>query len=152
MRTDQDLIHLLSEAFSHAVNAAVDARMTAIAQAHANAIGQLSADIAGLKVTRVDDSDRINSLLMDVDLLKQRLAAMDVRIPVEGMSEMRVKTMIDSALETAFRQHGEEYDHDSFESAAEEVESVDFSTLMNEDNIEEAVRRLFRNASLSVDF
>lgn len=136
-----DLSRVLGEAFERAVAAVVGEQL-----------GQMANMLGAMRNQQVDHEREINELRQDVTNLKQRVAALELRIPVEGMSEMRVKTMIDSALETAFRQHGEEYDHDSFESAAEEVESVDFSTLMNEDNIEEAVRRLFRNASLSVDF
>lgn len=136
-----DLSRVLGEAFERAVAAVVGEQL-----------GQMANMLGAMRNQQVDHEREINELRQDVTNLKQRVAALELRIPVEGMTEMRVKAMIDNSMDFAFRQHNEEYDHDSFAEAAETLEDCNFDNFLTEDNIEAALRRLFRTASLSLDF
>lgn len=116
------LIQALKEAFQRAVQAAVDSHMEPLWQQTANVNSQLSTEI---------------------DALKQRVAALELRIPVEGMTETRVLKLIDSKIEEALDEHANTYDHDRYDSVCDDFE--------NNNDLENAVRDALRNASFSVE-
>lgn len=118
-----DFIRILSEAFSAAVNAAVDARITGILQQHANVVAGLS---------------------IDNDNLKQRVANLELRMPI-NTDLNKIREMIDTKIEEALDEHANAYDHDRYDSVCD-----DFENRGNGD-IEDAVRDVMRNASFSVE-
>lgn len=117
----------VGEALDRAITASVQAHMTGVLQSYGVTYGQFAADI---------------------DALKQRVAALELRIPVEGMTEVRVGQLIDEAVEKALEAHEETYDHDAYDSA---VEDFDVDRLVNKDDLEEEVRSVLRNITVSLD-
>lgn len=124
------LIQALSEAFDRAVNEAVDARMTAVMQKVANVNGQHSTDI---------------------DNLKQRIAALELRIPVEGMSEARVIRLIEDKVEGALDAHANTYDHDEYDRIVGEVDDFDLDDVVTTRSLRDEVNDVLNSASFSVE-
>jgi hypothetical protein len=117
----------MSEAFDRAITASVQAHMAGIFQNYADSYTQFSADI---------------------DSLKQQVAALELRIPVEGMTEVRVGELIDEAVEKAMDAHTSGYDHDAYDSV---VEDFDADRLVDKDDLEEEIRSVLRNITVSLD-
>lgn len=124
------LIQALSEAFDRAVNEAVDARMTAVMQKVANVNGQHSTDI---------------------DNLKQRIAALELRIPVEGMSEARVIRLIEDKVKEALDDHTNTYDHDEYDRIVGEVDDFDLDDVVTTRSLRDEVNDVLNSASFSVE-
>lgn len=142
--TTDILIQALREAFERAVHAAVDARMTGILQQYANTTGQLNADIAALSTGREDDRQRLAYLTLDVDNLKQRVAALELRMPL-NTDLNKIRELIDNKIEEALDAHANTYDHDRYDNVCDDFENNSSSDL------EDAVRNALREASFSVE-
>ena len=142
--TTDILIQALREAFERAVHAAVDARITGILQAHTEAYNQSASQIAALNLQRVNDDDRLNSLLIDVDSLKQRVAALELRMPL-NTDLNKIRELIDNKIEEALDAHANTYDHDRYDNVCDDFEG------RGNGDIEDAVRDALRGASFSVE-
>lgn len=121
--TTDILIQAIKDAFERAVHAAVDARMTGILQQYANTTGQLSAD---------------------VDSIKQRVAALELRMPL-NTDLNKIGELIDNKIEEALDAHANTYDHDRYDNVCDDFES------RGNGDIEDAVRDALRGASFSVE-
>lgn len=121
--TTDILIQALKEAFERAVHAAVDARMTGILQQYANTTGQFNADI---------------------DALKQRVAALELRMPL-NTDLNKIRELIDNKIEEALDEHANTYDHDRYDSVCDDFENN------SSNDLENAVRDALRGASFSVE-
>lgn len=121
--TTDILIQALREAFERAVHAAVDARMTGVLQQYANTTGQFNADI---------------------DALKQRVAALELRMPL-NTDLNKIRELIDNKIEEALDAHANTYDHDRYDNVCDDFENNSSSDL------EDAVRSVLRDASFSVE-
>lgn len=121
--TTDILIQAIRDAFERAVHAAVDARMTGILQQYANTTGQLNADI---------------------DNLKQRVAALELRMPL-NTDLNKIRELIDNKIEEALDEHANTYDHDRYDNVCDDFEG------RGNGDIEDAVRDALRGASFSVE-
>jgi len=139
-----DFIQVLMSAFSDAVNAAVDARVTALMQHHSNLISQIEADLGDINSTD-------NSLVTAIDALKQRVAALELRIPVASMTEVRVGQIVDEAVKREMKAHLTTYDHDEYDRIVEEVDDFDLDRLVNVDDLEREIKSALRNATVSIE-
>lgn len=148
--TTEILIQALRDAFERAVHAAVDARMTGILQAHTEAYNQSASQIAALNLQRVNDDDRLNSLLIDVDALKQRVAALELRMPI-NTDLNRIEKLIDDKIEEALDAHANTYDHDEYDRIVGEVDDFDLDGVVTSGNLQDEVRDALRSASFSVE-
>jgi hypothetical protein len=117
------LIHSLREAFDKAINAAVDARLTALLQSYANTTAQF---------------------VTDIDNLKQRVAALELRMPL-NTDLNKIKELIDNRIEEALDAHASTYDHDRYDSVCDEFENN------SQSDLESAVRDALREATFSVE-
>lgn len=142
--TTDILIQAIRDAFERAVHAAVDAHVTSILQTHANVTGQLAADIAALSTGREDDRQRLAYLTLDVDNLKQRVAALELRMPL-NTDLNKIRELIDNKIEEALDAHANTYDHDRYDNVCDDFENNSSSDL------EDAVRSVLRDASFSVE-
>jgi hypothetical protein len=124
-----DFIHVLASAFSHAVNAAVDARVTGLMQQHANATSQN---------------------LCDIDALKQRVAALELRIPI-NTDLNKIRELIDNKIDAALAAHAATYDHDEYDRIVGEVDDLDLDRFVNVDDVEREIKSALRNATISIE-
>jgi hypothetical protein len=126
------LIQILSEAFDRAINSALDARMTAVMQQYNNAIGQFVTDI-------------------DIDALKHRVAALELRLPVESVNKEKLEELVGEAVDKALEDHNSTYDHDRYDTVASDFEDLNTDDFVTSDSMESEVRSVLRNASVSLD-
>lgn len=148
--TTDILIQALREAFERTVHAAVDARMSGILQQHANVTGQLAADIAALSTNREDDRQRFSYLTLDVDNLKQRVAALELRMPL-NTDLNKIRELIDNKIEEVMARHLNTYNHDEYDRIVAEVDDFDLDSIVTDDDLESRVGDALRSASFSVE-
>jgi hypothetical protein len=124
-----DFIQVLVSAFSDAVNSAVDARVNALMEQYANAASQN---------------------LCDTDALKQRVAALELRIPI-NTDLNKIRELIDNKIEAALAAHAATYDHDEYDRIVGEVDDLDLDRFVNVDDLETEIRSALRNATISIE-
>lgn len=148
--TTDILIQALREAFERAVHAAVDARITGILQAHTEAYNQSASQIAALNLQRVNDDDRLNGLLIDIDSLKQRVAALELRMPL-NTDLNKIRELIDNKIEESMARHLNTHNHDEYDRIVGEVDDFDLDNIVTMRNLQDEVRDALRGASFSVE-
>lgn len=155
--TTDILIQALREAFERAVHAYVDARITSILQQYAHVTGQFAADMQAVRdrITAIEDSDdrmadRLNSAQIDVDNLKQRVAALELRMPL-NTDLNKIRELIDNKIEEALDAHANTYDHDEYDRIVGEVDDFDLDNIVTIRNLQDEVRDVLNSASFSVE-
>lgn len=117
---------------NNAIIAAVEAHITAIQQQHANIVGELAQRIATLEARLTDLSPEV-----DMDALRALVT------PLVG-------SMVEAKIEEAIDAHQEEYNHDGYDEAVEQLDGVDFDDFVRGDELDSNVRDAVRDLTFEV--
>lgn len=147
-----------------AINAAVDARITEVLQQHANLNAEQAKLIDALEKTLDDTIGELDTLKQRVKALEAKpleQALVDERAMVEALNSQewfwekltsKAKEVADAAAEEAIEDHCTNYDHDDYDRTSSAVNDLDLDDIVSRDGLQDTVRDVLSDATISVRF
>jgi hypothetical protein len=150
--------HAITEALNAHIERAVEARLTALQQAYANAIGELAKRVEALENNPAIGVD--TTLEARVKVLEEKPAvAVDIKQAIEELNNTEwfwekvhntINDNVASRVEEAIDDHLSSYDHDQYDEMYNEWGGESVSDFVKDDDIESQINDALRNASFDV--
>lgn len=143
------------------VNAAINAAVQEAIKQHNTDIVALAQRCAALETTLDDTIGELDTLKQRVKALEASPVVIDEAKMVEALNSQewfwekltsKAKEVADAAAEEAIEDHCNSYDHDDYDRVSSAVADLDLDDIVSRDCLQDTVRDILSDATISVSF